>query len=180
MFSGDLNRAKWTKHGHAPAGNPSPEYNSWRGARDRCVNPKHISYRFYGAKGVEFRFVSFEEFLAELGPKPSPEHTVDRIDSTGHYEVGNVRWATRKEQFENQRVSREFIANQQRRRSDTPTTSRGFPPIRKGPNNMQPGVVNPEGHPARLDHDALPDQTLSDVGRNPHAVQPLACCPDPD
>ncbi len=48
-------------------------------------------------------FENYPEFLAELGRKPSPKHSLDRIDNDGHYEKGNVRWATRKEQSNNTR-----------------------------------------------------------------------------
>jgi len=57
----------------------------------------------YDKLGLEFRFASFAEWLAELGPKPSPAHSVDRKNNDGHYEPDNVRWATRAEQNKNQR-----------------------------------------------------------------------------
>lgn len=69
------------------------EYKSWKGARNRCNNPRNPHYPNYGGRGIEFRFESFEEFYAYLGPKP-PESFLDRIDNDGHYESGNVRWAT--------------------------------------------------------------------------------------
>lgn len=82
------------------------EYKSYNNARYRCTDPKNVAYANYGGRGIEFRFNSFEEWLDELGPVPSVEHTVDRIDNDGHYERGNVRWATPKEQAGNKRPRR--------------------------------------------------------------------------
>ena len=75
-----------------------PSYTNYACAIRRCRNgaKHHKSY-----EGIEFRFESFEEFCEALGEKPSPQHTVDRINPLGHYERGNVRWATRKEQTAN-------------------------------------------------------------------------------
>lgn len=89
---------KWSHGWHG-----TPEYRSWKHARQRCMNPRDKAYRWYGARGIEFRFHSFAEFIAELGPKPSPDLEVDRINNDGHYEPGNVRWTTRAIQMANTR-----------------------------------------------------------------------------
>ncbi len=86
-------------HGHA-VGFGSREYKSYQHAKQRCENPNVSSYPRYGGRGIEFRFNSFEEFFAELGEMP-PKYTLDRIDNDGHYEKGNVRWATYGEQMRN-------------------------------------------------------------------------------
>lgn len=79
----------------------SPENTN---ARTRCTNPSDPEqWKNYGGRGIEFRFTSFEQFFASVGPRPTPKHTLDRIDNDGHYEPGNVRWATRKEQQANKR-----------------------------------------------------------------------------
>ncbi len=70
--------------------------------RLRCQNPKHQRYADYGGRGIEFRFSSFEEWCSELGPRPEG-YTADRKDNNGHYEPGNMRWCTYKEQNNNRR-----------------------------------------------------------------------------
>lgn len=98
-------------HGMAKQGRVSSEYYAYQSARKRCTNPKLSNWPFYGGRGIEFRFSNFEEFIAALGPKPSPLHTLDRIHNDGHYEGGNVRWATRRENCHNRRNSRRMQPN---------------------------------------------------------------------
>lgn len=88
----------------------NPLYGTWSGIKSRCHNPNDESYKSYGARGIEMceRWRnSFEAFLAdikELGPKPSPAHSLDRWpDNNKGYEPTNVRWATKKEQADNTR-----------------------------------------------------------------------------
>jgi hypothetical protein len=69
------------------------EYHAYLGAKGRCRNPRNKDYATYGGAGVLFLFRDFAQFLAELGPAPSPDHTVDRIGN-GDYAPGRVRWAT--------------------------------------------------------------------------------------
>jgi hypothetical protein len=80
------------------------EYNAYYNARGRCqATPGHRDYPNYAGRGVKFLFTSFVQFFADIGPKPSPELTLDRINNDGNYEPGNVRWATRKIQMNNTR-----------------------------------------------------------------------------
>jgi hypothetical protein len=79
------------------------EYAAFSMAKSRCTNSRLVDWKDYGGRGIEFRFASFEQFLADVGPRPSAKHSLDRIKTDGHYEVGNVRWATQLEQNKNQR-----------------------------------------------------------------------------
>ena len=87
------------------------EYWAYQGAKSRCHNPNESYYKHYGGRGIEFRFESYEQFFAEIGRKPSPTHSLDRIDVNGHYEIGNVRWATPGEQARNKRRQRFLTFN---------------------------------------------------------------------
>ncbi len=80
-----------------------PEYEAYIGAKGRCTNPKDKSYINYGGRGIEFRYVSFEQFIADVGRRPYPRYTLERKNNNGHYEVGNCKWATMKEQLKNRR-----------------------------------------------------------------------------
>jgi hypothetical protein len=94
-------------------GKATTEYQIWNGMHGRCKLPKHASYKYYGARGVKVceRWASFENFYADMGPRPSKKHSLDREDNNGDYTPENCRWATGKEQFANSRVSPEFIAH---------------------------------------------------------------------
>lgn len=86
----------------------STEYRSWSHCKTRCYNEDFLDYRYYGAKGIKVcdRWLeSFENFLEDMGKKPSPKHTLDRIDVNGDYEPSNCRWATKTEQAFNQNIS---------------------------------------------------------------------------
>lgn len=81
----------------------TPEHDAYLNARRRCTNPKHDKWKDYGGRGIKFLFTSFKQWFAELGPRPSQKHSVDRKDNDGHYQPGNVRWATKEEQMANRR-----------------------------------------------------------------------------
>jgi hypothetical protein len=95
-----------TTHGATRGAAPSPEYVSWSGMIRRCENPRATNYEWYGARGISVcpRWrESFAAFLADVGPRPSRRHSLDRIDPSGNYEPGNVRWSTHTEQMRNRR-----------------------------------------------------------------------------
>jgi hypothetical protein len=92
---------------HGESSPHTPEYDAWLNAIKRCTLTSDRSYKWYGARGItvckEWRHC-YQDFLADVGRKPSPTHTLDRIDNNGNYEPGNVRWATKSEQSLNQRT----------------------------------------------------------------------------
>lgn len=89
------------KHG----GSKTREFKIWAAMRRRCSNLRDTSFQKYGGRGVKVceRWESFENFYADMGPRPSPAHSVERIDNSGNYEPGNCRWATPQEQGVNTR-----------------------------------------------------------------------------
>lgn len=83
----------------------SPEYVSWRHMKQRCSNPKRPDYIYYGARGITVceRWNKFANFIADMGLRPTIDHSLDRIDHNGNYELSNCRWATKIEQNRNKR-----------------------------------------------------------------------------
>lgn len=73
----------------------------------RCHSPRNPNYPYYGGRGICVcaEWMSFNAFAEAVGPRPTPRHTLDRVDNGGHYEPGNVRWATRYEQAQNRRTT---------------------------------------------------------------------------
>lgn len=91
------------KHGEAHLAHKTVEYTAYVNAKERCTNPNDNRFRSYGERGIRFLFTSYEEFLQDVGRKPTPKHSLNRIDNDGHYEVGNVEWALPKPQARNTR-----------------------------------------------------------------------------
>lgn len=79
----------------------TPEYWAYRNAKQRCTNPNDANWKDYGARGIRFLFDSFVQWFADLGPRPTAQHSADRINNDGHYAPGNLRWATRQVQEAN-------------------------------------------------------------------------------
>lgn len=89
------------------------EYSAWNAARRRCHDPDVKAFPSYGGRGISVCpewFVSFDAFLAYIGPRPSDEHSLDRIDNDRGYEPGNVRWATRSQQMANRRTAQQMAS----------------------------------------------------------------------
>lgn len=88
----------------------SPEYRAWCHMKTRCTLKTVYNYENYGGRGIkvcERWFNSFENFLTDMGPRPSPQHSIDRYpNKDGDYEPENCRWATAKEQSRNLRSNK--------------------------------------------------------------------------
>lgn len=98
-----VNQNRKTKH---------PLYATWSGILNRCNNEKSVPYKYYGARGIQVcdRWKnSFYDFIADMGERPTPSHSVERINNDGHYEPGNCRWATKLEQVMNKRPKAKLI-----------------------------------------------------------------------
>jgi hypothetical protein len=95
-------------HRHTVGRRYHPLYWTWSNMRKRCYSPSRDEYASYGGRGISIcdRWRdSFADFLADVGERPSPQHSLDRIDNDGNYEPGNVRWATKSEQLANRRCT---------------------------------------------------------------------------
>lgn len=94
-----------TVHGESNK-NQTPEYTAWRNMITRCHDQNNKHYKNYGGRGIsvcqEWRS-SYVIFLADVGRRPSPTHSIDRIDNNAGYEKGNIRWATKAQQLANRR-----------------------------------------------------------------------------
>jgi hypothetical protein len=88
--------------------NGSAEHNIWLGMRNRCENPNNHRFSLYGGRGVYVcaRWQQFSAFYADMGPRPSRMHSLDRINNSGPYAPENCRWALQSTQCRNRRTTR--------------------------------------------------------------------------
>lgn len=119
-LSRELSRARAIarnlRHGASRKGATWPEYAAWAGMKSRCLNPNDAAFKYYGGRGIKVceRWIdSFDNFLADMGRRPSPDLSIDRFpDNDGNYEPGNCRWATWSQQMRNRRrQSRHLITS---------------------------------------------------------------------
>lgn len=118
-LSAEVLSARFTRHGCAKSGALTPEYRTWRNMLTRGRNPRIGHAARYVLRGITVASewlpgadgFGFERFLSHVGPKPSPAHSLDRINNDRGYEPGNVRWATQQEQALNQSRTIRFWVN---------------------------------------------------------------------
>jgi len=94
------------KHGYAAKGNRTPEYRAWYHIIQRCGKENSQGYDDYGARGISVcdRWKeSYSNFLEDMGERPSPKHSIERLNNDGNYEPSNCKWATTQEQARNRR-----------------------------------------------------------------------------
>lgn len=106
---------RWNPHGESQG---VPEYMAWSNLIRRCTNPMNPQWKDYGGRGItvcdEWQ-KSYMEFLSHVGRRPTPKHTIERINNDGNYEPGNVKWALRKDQQRNRRKTwRVFFEGRER------------------------------------------------------------------
>jgi len=96
------------KHGQSKGGKQTAEYKAWHSMKERCYNPTYNGFENWGGRGIVVcpRWLeNFQNFLDDMGKRPSPKHSLDRFpnNETGNYEPSNCRWATKKQQAANTR-----------------------------------------------------------------------------
>ncbi|NIQ13395.1 MAG: hypothetical protein GTO02_02985, partial [Candidatus Dadabacteria bacterium] len=90
---------------------------NWRSIIDRCTVKGHTAFKNYGGRGIKFNLDWYTDFwlfvkeIESLGPKPTPRHTLDRIDNNGDYIIENLRWADKSLQSSNQRAQKNNTTN---------------------------------------------------------------------
>lgn len=97
-----------TKHGGYLGGREHPEHYVWRSMLARCSNPSNAAYRYYGERGIKVckRWHDYAAFIADMGPRPSSEHSLERRNNNKGYSPSNCCWSTRSEQQKNKSSTR--------------------------------------------------------------------------
>ncbi|MFI1165588.1 hypothetical protein ACH4UM_18730 [Streptomyces sp. NPDC020801] len=155
-------------------------YSTWRTMIRRCHNPAAHNYPRYGGRGIHVCPAwrdSFDQFLAEIPPRPSPEYSLERVDNNRGYEPGNVRWATPREQARNTRTNHYLTALGQTRLLEEWVEITGIPKstlfnrIRRGWDDE--AVITTPVRPKAPDNSVVPagaNQLAAEHGLTPETV----------
>lgn len=101
------------RHGDGIHGRRASEYRAWAAIKQRCLNERCKCYHHYGGRGIKIcdRWLTYDNFLADMGRRPSSRNSIDRVDNDGNYEKNNCRWATRSEQAYNRRKIKRALSD---------------------------------------------------------------------
>lgn len=105
-------RQRWMaaryKHGGYAGGKERPEHYVWRTMIARCTNPNNKQYHYYGGRGITVckRWLKYEHFIADMGARPSNDHSLERKNTDAGYKPSNCCWATRSEQQKNKTITK--------------------------------------------------------------------------
>lgn len=108
-YAGEVAKEGNATHGYSRVGNHTPEYNAWSSMKNRCSNPKNNRYYRYGERGISVssRWInSFENFILDMGDKPSALHSLERINNNNDYSKSNCIWGTDEQQRRNKSNNR--------------------------------------------------------------------------
>lgn len=154
------------KHGFARGGKRRSEYRIWAQMINRCRDKRRTRYGGRGILVCERWASSFESFLADVGPRPGPDFSIDRINNDGNYEPRNVRWATDKTQSSNSCNVIHLTARGTDKLISEWSTETGLPPdtLRK---RIRSGWTSEDvvGRPLRRCRRSSPQHNQRDVDR---------------
>ena len=165
---------RW-RHGFYVKGTRKPpEFTTWQGMIRRCHSPLDRGYENYGGRGIKVCDAwreSFDAFLEYMGPRPSPKHSIDRIDNDKGYEPGNVRWATTFEQSSNRRCVKTLTLGGETRPVPEWARLKGIP-INLLKHRIAQGVTDESQlfKPPRPKRQILPADALIEYGGVSHSV----------
>jgi len=93
----------------------TPEYRVWTLMKNRCLNKNANNYKYYGGRGIAVcnRWLKFENFFKDMGKRPNPKFTIERVNNNKGYSLSNCIWATKKTQARNRRLSKKNTSGTQ-------------------------------------------------------------------